>query len=172
MASQPMHTKDGHRLHRVEPCWFSRTRFQQTWTCFSSQQSSDTPPLAWDVRPPSSDASTSSNLGNRCGIFGDDADHPARHQAKPQHSVEGSRCCGGPLPIGRSWRPGFQNGLNLRPSGLHSGILPCFFAGLVSRLFSSESNASINRARVSRGMRISSTYPSSAARYGLANLSL
>jgi hypothetical protein len=54
----------------------------------------------------------------------------------------------------------------------YSGMFPCFLGGLESRLFSKESKASIIRRRVSRGSSTSSTYPSSAALYGVANLFL
>ena len=39
----------------------------------------------------------------------------------------------------------------------HSGMLPCFFGGLVSRLSASISSAAINRGRVSDGLITSST---------------
>ena len=53
----------------------------------------------------------------------------------------------------------------------HSGMLPCFFGGFVSRLSASISNALMRRGRVSDGRMTSSTYPRAAATYGLANRS-
>ena len=53
----------------------------------------------------------------------------------------------------------------------HSGMLPCFFGGFVSRLSASISNAAMSRGRVSHGWITSSTYPRAAATYGLANRS-
>ena len=50
-------------------------------------------------------------------------------------------------------------------------MFPCFFAGFLSRLPSSISSAEISRRRVSRGRITASTYPRSAATYGLANRS-
>ena len=53
----------------------------------------------------------------------------------------------------------------------HSGMLPCFRAGLRSRLPSSIRKAPMTRGRVSEGMITSSTYPLPAATYGFANVS-
>ena len=53
----------------------------------------------------------------------------------------------------------------------YKGILPCFFLGLVSRLVSSERRAVISFARVCDGSITASTYPRSAATYGLAKRS-
>ena len=59
-----------------------------------------------------------------------------------------------------------------RPRGRgHSGMLPCFFGGFVSRLSASISNALMSRGRVSDGRMTSSTYPRAAATYGLAKRS-
>src|SRR6185503_7763402 len=52
---------------------------------------------------------------------------------------------------------------------VQSGIFPCFFDGFLSRLVWSISSASISFLRVSRGGITASTYPRSAATYGLAN---
>ena len=53
----------------------------------------------------------------------------------------------------------------------HSGMLPCFFGGFVSRLSASISRAAIRRGLVSDGRMTSSTYPRAAAAYGLAKRS-
>jgi hypothetical protein len=53
----------------------------------------------------------------------------------------------------------------------HSGMFPCFFGGLVSRLSARSSRAAISRGRVSDGRMTSSTYPRAAAMYGFANRS-
>src|SRR5579864_2245543 len=45
----------------------------------------------------------------------------------------------------------------------HSGMLPCFLGGFLSRFPSSISRASISFLRVSRGRMTASTYPRSAA---------
>src|SRR5258708_31271222 len=51
---------------------------------------------------------------------------------------------------------------------LHSGMLPCFFLGLVSRLFSRARREVMMRARVSAGSMAASMWPRSAATYGFA----
>src|SRR5260370_461045 len=53
----------------------------------------------------------------------------------------------------------------------HRGMLPCFFLGLVSRLFSRARRAVMMRARVSAGSVTASMYPRSAATNGLAKRS-
>ena len=65
-----------------------------------------------------------------------------------------------------------RRGLPRRPRRRgHSGMLPCFFGGFVSRLSASISNAAMSRGRVSDGWMTSSTYPRAAAAYGLAKRS-
>src|SRR3954447_7846784 len=54
---------------------------------------------------------------------------------------------------------------------VYSGMLPCFFGGFLSRLFSRFFNAVISLRRVSRGRMTSSTKPRDAAMYGFANFS-
>src|SRR5438270_9773012 len=54
----------------------------------------------------------------------------------------------------------------------HSGMFPCLRGASVSRFVSSISSALMSRGRVSRGSITSSTYPRSAATYGLANFSV
>lgn len=56
-------------------------------------------------------------------------------------------------------------------SGNYSGMLACFFVGLVSCLSWKSSRSSQITRRVSRGLRIPSTKPRSAAMMGLANFS-
>ncbi len=53
----------------------------------------------------------------------------------------------------------------------HSGMLPCFFGGFVSRLSANIASAAISRGLVSEGRMTSSTYPRAAAAYGLAKRS-
>src|SRR5688572_20568669 len=57
------------------------------------------------------------------------------------------------------------------PAGGHSGILPCFLGGFLSRLFSQLASAAMSLARVIRGRMTSSTYPREAATKGLASFS-
>src|SRR4051794_9367155 len=53
----------------------------------------------------------------------------------------------------------------------HSGMFPCFFGGRVSRLVPSSRSALTTSSRVSCGGMTPSTYPRSAAVYGLASVS-
>src|SRR5262249_14112515 len=75
----------------------------------------------------------------------------------------------GAIPILRMKRISFMDEKTLPRQ---SGMLPCFFGGFLSRLFRSMAKAVISFRRVKRGSMISSTYPRSAAMYGLANFSL
>jgi len=59
-----------------------------------------------------------------------------------------------------------------RRTGAHSGMLPCLRFGPGSRFVSMASRARIRYGRVRRGSITSSTYPRSAAEYGLAKRSL
>jgi hypothetical protein len=57
------------------------------------------------------------------------------------------------------------------PDAAHSGMLSCFFHGLLSRFWRSDANARATRRRVECGMITSSTKPRSAATKGLAKRS-
>src|SRR5215217_1484598 len=54
---------------------------------------------------------------------------------------------------------------------VHRGMFPCFLGGRVSRLVRSRRRARMISARVSLGLITASTYPRSAATYGLARWS-
>ena len=72
---------------------------------------------------------------------------------------------------------GYEPGLRLGGVRVHvsldqSGMFPCFRFGFGSRFVSAVSSAEIKTGRVRRGSMTSSTYPRSAAVYGLAKRSL
>ena len=65
-----------------------------------------------------------------------------------------------------AWRP-----VHKHRRSCYSGMLPCFFGGLLWFLLRHISRAHISLRRVSRGMMTSSMSPRSAVRYGLENSS-